>query len=49
MSRTADSFDCPVADAVLGDMCRPIAVESLVAEPEAETTAVLTLVDDSLD
>jgi hypothetical protein len=49
MSRTADSFDCPVADAVLGDVCRPIAVEPLVAEPEAETTAVLTLVDDSLD
>ena len=30
-------------------MCNPTAVEPLVAEPEAETTAVLTLVEDSLD
>jgi hypothetical protein len=49
MSRVADSLDCPSAVAVLGAVCRPIAVEPLVAEPVAETTAVLTLVDDSLD
>ena len=30
-------------------MCKATAVEPLVAEPEAETTAVLTLVEDSLD
>jgi hypothetical protein len=49
MSRIADSFDWPDALAVLGEVCRPIAVELLVAEPVAETTDVLTLVEDSLD
>lgn len=49
ISRVADSVDCPSAVAVLGAVCKPIAVELLVAEPVAETTAVLTLVDDSLD
>jgi hypothetical protein len=49
ISRVADSLDVPSAVAVLGDVCSPIAVEPLVAEPEAETTDVLTLVDDSLD
>jgi hypothetical protein len=49
MSRVADSLDVPSAVAVLGAVCKPIAVEPLVAEPVAETTAVLTLVDDSLD
>jgi hypothetical protein len=49
MSRVADSLDCPSAVAVLGAVCRPTAVEPLMAEPVAETTAVLTLVDDSLD
>jgi hypothetical protein len=49
MSLVADSLDCPSPLAVLGDVCNPVAVEPLVAEPEAETTAVLTLVDDSLD
>jgi hypothetical protein len=47
ISRTADSLDSPSALAVLGAVCNPVAVEPLVAEPEAETTAVLTLVDDS--
>jgi hypothetical protein len=49
ISRVADSVDCPSAVAVLGAVCKPIAIEPLVAEPVAETTAVLTLVDDSLD
>jgi hypothetical protein len=49
ISRVADSLDCAVSLAVRGDVCSPIAVELLVAEPEAETTDVLTLVDDSLD
>ena len=49
ISRTADSLDCQMALAVLTDVCRMIAFEPLIAEPEAETTAVLTLVEDSVD
>ena len=49
MRRTADSEPCPLAVAVRGDVCSPTASEPLVPEPEAVDTAVLTLVEVSLD